>query len=234
MAAVSLSIPLYIYPDPHCWDALFDTLSKHRRTHFNIIINPFNGPGGAVPDSNYIREVARLNDFRNATIFGYIHVSWGNRALKLVLEDIAVWTKWRDYAEADIHVSGIFIDEAPSDLTTVDYMNSVYKQVKTSLGRSALVWTNPGVQVDKAFYSYADLVNCYENAYVVWKEQEPSHETHPKATTIVHSHTGSREEYIEDVSELRQQGYRSILVTTETCFTSFTQHMDELASKLSS
>ncbi|QIW96695.1 hypothetical protein AMS68_002213 [Peltaster fructicola] len=229
---LAVAVPLYIYPGEGCWDALYNAMVKHPSVEFHVVINPANGPGGRVPDACYVKEVARLNSFDNCKLFGYVHVSWGARKAGLVTGDITTWAHWKDYSAADIHVEGIFVDEAPADLDKLEYMEDIYKHTKYVLGDNALVWTNPGVALDERFYEVADLVNSHENTHEGWKTC--IHSRNVKSTAMIHTYDGDLTDMRRDIQVLRKAGYRSILITTSNCYVSFSNYLEQFVEAVES
>lgn len=168
--ALAVTLPLYIYPSSSAWGTVYDAVSSNTNTHFDIIINPSNGPGGSVPDSNYITGISTLNSYPNANLFGYVYTSYGDRNLSEIESDISTYNSWSDYTSADISLDGIFMDEAPTNTSTVQYMTSLYNYVKAVMpSNSNYVWTNPGTVVDADFYAAADIVNAFEGTYSAWE-----------------------------------------------------------------
>lgn len=229
---LAIAIPLYIYPALDAWTTLFDIIQKFPGIEFHLIINPANGPGGTIPDSNYISQVDRLNSFPNALVFGYVHVSWAKRELSHVLSDIDVWSQWANTKDHDMHVDGIFVDEAPSDLDELQYMARIYQHVKQKL-QDGGVWTNPGVAIDQAFYDVADLVNSHENTYVGWLSLQQEVMVKLKSTTMIHSFSGSPAELKSLTDLVSRLGYRSALITTSNCYTSFSDLLRPFAEAVS-
>ena len=233
----TVTIPLYIYPAPGAWDPLHTAIANNPSISFHIIINPNNGPGAAVPDANYIAEVARLNSQANTTLFGYVHVTWGRRALQDVLADISTWSAWAGFPDADIHVDGIFVDEAPSDTAYFGYMRDARRHATQAFAdKKALVWTNPGVPVDAAFYAEADLVNSCENDYRTWSSQQDTAATpdvlRAKSTIMLHNYHGSPAQLRNDADRLRRAGYRAFLISTDSNYTSFSRMWKEYVATM--
>ena len=230
----TVAIPLYIYPSPQAWEPLHTAIVNNPSVTFQIIINPNNGPGSAVPDANYIAEVARLNSKANTTLFGYVHVSWGKRTLSDVLCDISTWSDWARFDKADIHVDGIFIDEAPSDIAFLEYMKKARAHAKTKFPEKVVVWTNPGVPVDAAFYAEADLVNSCENSHRAWSHQKHISATpenlRSKSTVMIHDYRGSSAQLRSEADNLRKAGYRACLISTDSNYTTFSRLWQEYIS----
>ena len=167
-------LPLYIYPSPGAWSQIFASISANPAINFSIIINPDSGPGSkAYPDSNYIAAISQLNSYHNTQLLGYVHSSNGQRSLSSVEADINTYRNWASYKGDDIHLDGIFLDEAPAEYssTTLNYMRAVYQYVKNTTGKGGgsnnfqHVTANPGVIVNKRFYQYADTINVFEDFY---------------------------------------------------------------------
>ncbi|KAK6340650.1 hypothetical protein TWF696_008974 [Orbilia brochopaga] len=229
---VSILFPLYIYPDPSCWDRVLTAVSRHPDQHFTFVINPNSGPGSEkYPDSEYTDAIAKLNVYENVTLIGYVHASYGTRDPLQVISEIARYAAWSSHPEVDIHVSGIFVDEAPGELGTgkmhLDYMELLFCGVKrafASVGLQGYLITNPGRIVDAAFYKYADSIVSYEAAFrtmscpdtlftSVDRKMSPGTATW-RQSVLVHSFDGSRRQHSELVKMLVDQGVGEVYVTT--------------------
>lgn len=119
-------LPLYITPTPStAWNPLYTALSANPNLKFQVIVNPANGPGAAntYPDNDYLAAIPKLRRHANAIPLCYVHTSWTQRLLTDVLTDIQTCYHWATYTQADIHMSGIFFDEATADYnpTTLAY-----------------------------------------------------------------------------------------------------------------
>lgn len=219
----SIAIPLYLYPSPEAWTPIFALLDKNPTVHLNLIVNPASGPGGSVPDAAYIKHVAALNTYSNVTTYGYVHVSWAERQIQDVFEDISRWADWTAYSQADIHVDGIFVDEAPSKPEKISYMRDVWKHTQTAFKNSAVVWTNPGVEVASCFYDYADLVNAFENTSDYWFKERcegrvPGH-LRTKSSVMLHSFHESGDRLDVVLHRLSKAGYHTVLLTESSDYT---------------
>lgn len=97
-------VPLYIYPAPGAWDPLFAAAEARPELDFWVVANPANGPGdGALPDANYVRELARLTALRNVKVVGYVHCSYGQRAAEDIVADVEAYGRW----EGEMSVRGV-------------------------------------------------------------------------------------------------------------------------------
>lgn len=87
-------------------------IEKHQSDRFIIIINPASGPGETkLPDTNWIREIIRLNKYKHVYCIGYIAVAYGKRPFDSVEGNIQKYARW---ADGGLMIQGIFVDEAPS------------------------------------------------------------------------------------------------------------------------
>jgi hypothetical protein len=96
------------------------------------VINPASGPGsGSLPDSNWIREITKLNSYKNVQSIGYVAITYGKRPIDAVLQDISHYEQWAS-GNPDLKLQGVFIDEVPSvvDDHNVDYLQSIKQAVK--------------------------------------------------------------------------------------------------------
>jgi hypothetical protein len=111
-----LLIPLYIYPTTTSWEPLFCAATSHPQLGFLVIVNPANGPGSeALPDANYMTALAKLTTLPNVTVLGYVHCSYGHRALADVQSDVKAYQSWHieslaeGYPVRDMHFSSFVI-----------------------------------------------------------------------------------------------------------------------------
>lgn len=131
--ATNVLLPLYVYPSwTGNWNYFYNIIAAHPQLDFDIIINPWNGPGGESGvgfNSDYIKGVAQLNAYHNAHLFGYVHTSYGSRSTDDVNQDTAYWAAWSSYTAEDISVTGIFFDEVPNNSNNgnqdVEYMTKI-------------------------------------------------------------------------------------------------------------
>lgn len=103
-----------------------------------VILNPHNGPGAAdFPDTNYAREIPRLNAYANVSTVGYVRVNYCKRPIAEVGRDIGTYAGWaEDYARSGLAVQGIFFDETPNlySATVATYLSAIDQSVKEMFG----------------------------------------------------------------------------------------------------
>ena len=99
------------------------------------MINPASGPGSTIlPDSNWIREITKLNNYKNVHPIGYVTISYGKRPLDAVTEDISHYAQWAS-GDPGLMIQGIFVDEVPNIANehNVDVVRSVEQATKKFL-----------------------------------------------------------------------------------------------------
>lgn len=240
--AANVVIPLYVYPSAGAWNRYISTISAYPGITYSVIINPNNGPGsGSKPDSNYIAGIAKLNSFKNVRTLGYVYTSEATRSISNVQTDIATYARWASYTGADIHMDGIFFDEAPSAYTkaTANFMNTAASRARSVLKNSKVatpyVIFNPGTTPASAFYGLADNIVVFEDAWSQYKSTRlntiPS-AYRTKSTVIIHHFSGSTADESKFVTALRQAGYSGSFVTRQSGYeavssswTAFTQYV---------
>jgi hypothetical protein len=240
MVAPALAVvPLYIYPTPGAWDPLTTSVTANPDVNFQVIINYESGPGAAqYPDSTYIAAIANLNSFANVQNICYVHTSWANRALADVETDVSTCAGWASYPDADIHMDGIFFDEAVAEYnaTTAEYMNSITAFARNALGsgRDTIVF-NPGEQVATEWYSIADYVVAFENSYSAYSasvlSSVPS-EVRAQSQFIVYSFTGDDSAQTTLIDDLVAGDIGAIFATDQPGYTAFSSLWAQFCSAL--
>lgn len=211
--------PFYIYPSENAWQELFTSISNNPTLPFKVVINPNNGPGASTyPDSNYISNIAKLNSYNNTQTIAYVHTAFATRATAAVEADINTYNNWANYKASDIHVDGIFLDEAPTDTSKVAYMANLYSYVKKTLPSENTVITNPGVRVDSAFYQYADYINAFENTQYFWDVQGPNSipaAERSKSTVVIYNYMSGSLAMVTDIENIAGAGFGGLFISTQ-------------------
>ncbi|NPA03261.1 MAG: hypothetical protein GXO61_00190 [Epsilonproteobacteria bacterium] len=154
-SAKGVLIPFYHYPTKEDEEIkrLLELKKRYPLTQIITIINPSNGTFRRI-DPNFVKMISTLHKAGITTI-GYVHTSYGNRKKEKVILDILRWERY--YKKFGI--DGIFVDEVNSSIQSLPYYQDLHKVVYDRFNLLAL---NPGVEVDKSFYSLADIVVSYE------------------------------------------------------------------------
>ena len=219
----SILLPLYLYPTTSTpWTTLYNSLTAHPNTQFDVVINPDSGPMLAGPSdallSDYVSAVSKLRTYDNVNIIGYVHTSWGDASLQpALLSNISRYATWNTYTGADIRLDGIFFDEAP----TV-YSDSIYTnfQTATKLARSSnlpKVIFNPGAIADTKYFALADYIIMFEGAYSNFdasKISALSQATRANSSVIIYDYTGAEADHGTLVDKLVDMGVGSLDITT--------------------
>jgi Spherulation-specific family 4 len=143
--AVQILLPLYNYPNwydapNYVWD---DVASAGSKVSITAVINPNNGPGIGGPNADYTRGI---NDLAagGVRMVGYVFTNYGARLISDIKADID------NYATNFTNISGIFFDEASTDLTKLAYYKEIHDYALTK-SQFNQVFTNPGVQIPESF-----------------------------------------------------------------------------------
>lgn len=222
--ALAVAVPLYIWPTPNAWQPLYNTIASSPNTTFNIIINPDSGPNGG-SDPAITTAVTKLRSHKNVQLFGYVHISYTNRSAAAVKKDIATYASWKKSGNVDVHLDGIFLDEAPWEPSTLGYMRDLQRYIKQTMPAAhGQVWTNPGIPIDKRFYEYADYVNAYENTHEDWvcggRDSIPECLRH-RSTVMIHDFEGGDAELEAETKDIVAAGYNGSFVTTSSGYEEF-------------
>ncbi|KAK4549788.1 hypothetical protein LTR36_005089 [Oleoguttula mirabilis] len=176
-------VPMYIYPTPGAWDPLFSAAKANPNVTFQAVINPWDGPGaGSCPDTNFINATSYLNAISNIKTLAYVHTAnqydcgpYGNwicpcsQPLSALEANITTYQNWPTAScstnnAKDIHIDGIFFDEAPTDGNCTAYMQNATAFAKTTLTHGNTVLFNPGGAVNASYWSIADYINVFEDS----------------------------------------------------------------------
>jgi len=149
-AKPKLLVPLYVYPGA-AWDSvaagalLVETIA---------IINPNSGPGGA-PDSTYKSYMTKLHN-AGVTLVGYVHTSYGARAIADVKADI------NTYASEWPLLAGIFLDEASASSSELSYYQQLHTFIMGLPGYSINI-INPGAAPAAGYSAASTMIVAYED-----------------------------------------------------------------------
>lgn len=166
--STGIIIPLYIYPSwwttPGAWDWVVNAAQQYPSMPFVVVVNPASGPGSsAVPNSDYVHEIARLNALSNVQLLGYVDTAYGSRLLTDVLNDVSVYGGWGS-SNPSIALDGVFFDNAASTATYLAQYTSYATAVRANSGFAGtrLVALAPGQICNPQYVDIADIVVIYE------------------------------------------------------------------------
>ncbi|RMZ08901.1 hypothetical protein D0862_03804 [Hortaea werneckii] len=231
-------VPLYMFPFPGAWDPLFQAAQKHPEITFQAIINPDSGPGqGSCPGPEYSTALANLIAHPNIQTLGYVHTatrsdcgSNGNeictctQPLSAVRANITKYARWpragcaSSVKGVNLHVDGIFIDEAPADVVEDcwGYMREAANHAKQQMPWGAnTVFFNTGTRTDERYWRIADYINVFENTAEVFDVNGLAAFTgfgrySSRSTVIINGHNGSMTSLQSSADMLLNRGYKSI------------------------
>lgn len=138
--------PSYFYATDKAWNTLIESNNGSVLT----IINPYNGVGDAHIE-DYRRLCVRLRK-AGIGVMGYVSTKYGKRIIWEVQEEIDRYSAWYG-------VNDIFVDEAASDLGTIDYYNKLYGRIR------GLAVLNHGTIPDEAYLQCGDILVIFESTY---------------------------------------------------------------------
>lgn len=233
-------LPLYLYPyNASSWSAITTAVAENPTLRFQVVVAP--NLSNIYPDINYQNAISGLNNYSNVQMLGYVPTSWAGRDKTAVMGDVNAYAAWSSFSAANIAVSGIFFDEAPSLLSTdtLSYMNTISTYAKSALGPGrGHITFNPGVVVDQLFYNIADSVIVFENS---WSEfnttflSKLSWNLLQKSTVVVHNFTGSDAMQADLINNITDASVGGLLITTSDGYTDtsslWLQFCEELADK---
>lgn len=163
-------VPAYFYPDwwntPNNWTRMCDAMNRSGGAS-TAVMNPNSGPGAAV-NPDYAQALA-ICHARGQRVIGYVHTSYGARALATVRGEIDAY-----YARYP-GIDGVFLDEMSNDPATRLYYGALYRYVKTKPGVRFVVG-NPGAAAASAWQlttPAADAVNVFEGTAATYASWTP-------------------------------------------------------------
>lgn len=233
--------PLYIYPSNNAWQPLFDAADANPSLIFQAVINPSSGPGiGPCPNSDYINALDALNKHANIHTLAYVHTAsrydcgpdhnWicpATRDLSLLRAEITTYQNWSNggcAANKDIHIGGIFFDEAPTNSTDINYMRNITTFARNTLTHGKTIVFNAGVQVHPGYWPIADFINVFENTEAAYDVANISAldgngvYSH-QATLLIHTYTSGKAtetDDIETIIDFENDGIAGLFITDVT------------------
>lgn len=149
-SGMKLMVPLYVDPGS-AWNAV---IASAHLVPTIAIINPDSGPGSKI-ESTYSTNIPLLAA-AGVTVVGYVHSSYGARAIADVKADIDI------YATQYPHLSGIFVDEVATTTSELSYYEELYSYIMSMPG-----WTvdiiNPGTVPASGYANAATIIVTYED-----------------------------------------------------------------------
>jgi len=149
--AMKLLVPLYTDPGSS-WTSVADGAAN---IHTVAIINPNSGPGTTPPDSSYNTGMTTLHD-AGVELVGYVHTSYGARAMADVKADIA------QYAAEYPLLVGIFIDECATSSSEISYYTEVYEYIVSFPGWKYDI-INPGSVPNSGYLAVSTQIVAFED-----------------------------------------------------------------------
>jgi hypothetical protein len=224
-----MTVPLYVDPSNNNWAPLYSAIAANPSLTFNLIINPNSGPGSsAYPDSDTIAGLGQLNTYPNVNTLGYVYVDWCARSESDVQAEVNTYAGWKSYTGGqDIHVDGIFFDEAPADYSSSDvaYMRTVTGYVKSAFPSGANhVAFNPGATADASYFQIADSICIFESTYSQYSANTPSAVPAGQkaaSTIIIYDFSGSSDDQQAIVEAVAASDVAGLYITSSGSYQDF-------------
>jgi Spherulation-specific family 4 len=161
-------IPLYIYPthyqpETYAWQHL---ILAQPHVPITAVINPNSGPDNGSPNQDYSQGLADLRA-AHITLLGYVSTRYGERNIAEVKREVDLYNQYYE-------VNGIFLDEAASSSTQLEYYQELYTYIRAKPALSQVI-LNQGTQPDEGYLSKfaADTVVIFENYAKEWAGYSP-------------------------------------------------------------
>lgn len=131
------------------------------------------------PNGDYVREIPRLNAYRNVQLLGYVRAAYCNRQLSHVTDDIETYASRStgENAYAALGVQGIFVDETVNLYTKKqkDYLDKIDSRAHglDGIGGDKIIVHNPGTAVHaKLAAPGPDVTVVVETSYAEFVKKE--------------------------------------------------------------
>ncbi|CDW95482.1 MULTISPECIES: spherulation-specific family 4 protein [unclassified Thiomonas] len=182
------------------------------------IINPQNGPVACTTPpsatlSAFTQGIGQLHA-AGVKVLGYVHTSYGSRALSLVQQDV------QTYAQC-YGVDGVFFDEVSNKGSLASYYAAaaatVRQDIQPGSGQAALVAINPGTYPDLSIAQTADITVMHESADLNLPAVPASLASYPSAkfAYLALGISNLTQTQAETLSSLYQQGVGYVYLTDQ-------------------
>lgn len=193
-------LPGYFYPGP-----LWRQAASARGTW--MIINPASGSGTAI-SQDYVKNVASIQSAGLKAI-GYVSTRYASRPIEEVKTDIENYYTWYG-------VSGIFLDEMPTDAAQLAYYQNIVKSIRLHAG--SVVVLNPGTVPDQRYVDLGDTTVVFEGTYAEYNRASfPAWMSTYQPTKFAHLVYGTGSKYLSaTMRRARSLNAGFVYVTNDT------------------
>jgi hypothetical protein len=150
-----VAVPSYFDPG-----SLWTQMGNGAPTVGLAIINPDSGPGTS-KDQSYVNQVTATKA-KGIAVIAYVSTAYAGtedaaRTLAAAKKDVDTYYKWYP------NISGIFVDEVPTDCASRNsYYKPLYNYIK---GKGGMVVLNPGIDTSECYISAGDIIVNFEDVY---------------------------------------------------------------------
>jgi len=219
-SGIGLIVPLYIDPsDTTSWNTVISGASSVATI---AIINPNSGPGSS-KQSSYTTGIANLKNAR-IEVVGYVHTSYGGRAIADVESDIDDYFNWYPA------LNGIFVDEVSSSSSEISYYTTVYDYITAKSGFTEVI-INPGDVPPQGYTAVSTKIVAFEDTYTNFgSDSAPTYGSKANFAAILESAPES--DYQSVVNEVESTGIFGWIYVTDNPYGSLASYYSSEASYL--
>ncbi|VDC05586.1 unnamed protein product [Peniophora sp. CBMAI 1063] len=194
------------------YTAIVNPLAGHSNVHLYTIINPDNGPMSTSDlYPNYVTCIPTLKNAASSTVLGYVSTGYGDRSTSDVEADLDTYATW----PTSYRPSGIFFDEVPDGSGQVSQYAS-YATYARNKGFSYIVF-NPGTTANLGYFSAADLLVTYEDAYSGFSTSDLTiSSSAPAAKQAIILYGGPSSAPASLISQIGALGAGAVFITDDT------------------
>lgn len=242
-------LPLYIYPEAGLWNPLFTAASAHPNVEFQVIVNPWTGPGAEdCPDDAFTAAMQQVHEYDNIKTLGYVHTanSWDcgasgsdicvtTAAMEELKANVTKYNKWGSDGCGGVPVDGIFFDESPYTANSdfVSYMREAAAFARKTLthGGNNVMFNAGAIVEDEAYWQLADWICTLEGVLEDQKGQGSIAELLDQRTgggehgdqtaVILYGYGGGTQQLEKDVARILDAGVVGLSVTDTAGYVSW-------------
>ncbi|KAL8687651.1 MAG: hypothetical protein Q9218_006238 [Villophora microphyllina] len=213
------------------WSNVTAAVAANPEVEWQIVVNPYSGPGPYPPDPNYITGLSKLNSYRNVITLGYVATNYTRTPYSTLSSQIDVYTSWVEYSPANISVGGIFFDEVSN--TAADDVFAYYKKAADYAhahvpSEVTPVIFNPGAPTPAQLFDYADTIVQYENTFSSYRDVATIATFQPgfnDQTAVIVYNTPSTADVKSLVRSMVQQGIQAVYFGADCCYHVFNKQL---------
>lgn len=204
-----------------------------------------------------VNAVAQLNAIPNIKTLAYVHSAnrWNcgsgsdicpcTADLSVLKGNITTYQNWPTAGcsinnAKDIHIDGLFIDEAPTIYSETDGSCTSWMQDVTSFAKSTLthgntIMLNPGGPVNSTYWSLADYINVFEDTQAAYYSADigsyDGNGVYSQQTTmIIHTYTNdatAEQKDVDTILNLNHDAMAGLYISPEYTYSAFPSNWND-------